>query len=146
MAKLITDRPHLVEGEEAKRIDEILKAAIAPCDRRNSLAHGRWWQFISATSTINVRGQRKGNSEWDYYTEKEIRAIGIELRTLALDLNDIKRAIENCAAITTHLRARTNDGLSTYFTRFHTNSAFPPPDAPVFVYFISSPVIVTDRF
>jgi len=43
MARLIKDRPGLVEGQEAKRIDEILKAAIAPCDRRNSLAHGRWW-------------------------------------------------------------------------------------------------------
>ena len=33
-----------------------------------------------------------------------------------------------------------------YFARFHTSSAFPPPDAAVLVYFISSPVIVTDRF
>jgi hypothetical protein len=33
----------------------------------------------------------------------------------------------------------------TYFVRFHTSSAFPPPDAAVLVYFISSPVIVTDR-
>jgi len=95
MARLIKDRPGLVEGQEAKRIDEILKAAIAPCDRRNSLAHGRWWQFISVTSTIKVRGERKGKSEWDCYTEEEIREIGIELRTRALDLNDIKRAIEN---------------------------------------------------
>jgi hypothetical protein len=35
---------------------------------------------------------------------------------------------------------------SFYFTRFHTSSAFPPPDAAVLVYFISSPVIVTIRF
>jgi hypothetical protein len=33
-----------------------------------------------------------------------------------------------------------------YFARFHTSSAFPPPDAAMLVYFISSPVIVTDRF
>ena len=36
-------RPGLVNDQEEKRIVEILKAAIAPCDRRNSLAHGRWW-------------------------------------------------------------------------------------------------------
>jgi hypothetical protein len=33
-----------------------------------------------------------------------------------------------------------------YFARFHTSSAFPPPEAAMLVYFISSPVIVTDRF
>jgi hypothetical protein len=35
---------------------------------------------------------------------------------------------------------------AAYFARFHTSSAFPPPEAAVLVYFISSPVIVTDRF
>jgi hypothetical protein len=33
-----------------------------------------------------------------------------------------------------------------YFARFHTSSAFPAPEAAMLVYFISSPVIVTDRF
>jgi hypothetical protein len=95
MANLIKDRPGLVNDQEEKRIVEILKAAIAPCDRRNFLAHGRWWRFISTTSTIKVRGERKGKPELANYTEEEIREIGIELRTLALDLNEIKRAIEN---------------------------------------------------
>ena len=45
--------------------------------------------------TIKVRGERKGKPELANYTEEEIREIGIELRTLALDLNEIKRAIEN---------------------------------------------------
>jgi len=33
-----------------------------------------------------------------------------------------------------------------YFARFHTSSAFAPPEAAMLVYFISLPVIVTDRF
>jgi hypothetical protein len=45
------------DSKKEKRIVEILKAAIAPCDRRNSLAHGRWWRFISTTSTIKVHGE-----------------------------------------------------------------------------------------
>jgi hypothetical protein len=96
MARLIKDRPGLVRDEEEKQIVQILKAAIAPCDRRNDLAHGRWYRFYPNTSTIKVRGERrKGKPEWADYTEREISEIGIELRTLALDLNEIKRAIEN---------------------------------------------------
>jgi hypothetical protein len=42
--------------------------------------------------------------------------------------------------------ARESFGYAAYLARFHTSSALPPPDAAVLVYFISSPVIVTDRF
>jgi hypothetical protein len=95
MAKLITAHPGLVEAQEEKRIDQILKDAIALCDRRNHFAHGRVYRFYPNTSTIKVRGERrKGKPEWAAYTEGEINEIGCKLRSLALDLNDIKRAIE----------------------------------------------------
>jgi hypothetical protein len=95
MAKLIEDRPGLVKDQEAKRIDQILRAAIDPCDRRNLLAHGRWWRFDPKTSTIEIRGERKGEPEWAHYTEEKILEIDFELTGLALDLNTLKRAIEN---------------------------------------------------
>jgi hypothetical protein len=95
MAKLITDRPGLVKNREAKQIVQILKEAIRPCDRRNLLAHGRWWRFDPKTSTIRIRGERKGEPEWADHTEEKIREIGSELRKLAGDLNEIKQAIEH---------------------------------------------------
>jgi hypothetical protein len=95
MAKLIKARPDLVKDQEAKQIDQILRAAIGPCDRRNLLAHGRWWRFNPKTSTIRIRGERRREPEWDNYTEQKILEIDSELTTLADDLNEIKRAIEN---------------------------------------------------
>jgi hypothetical protein len=94
MVNLIKDRPGLVKDQEAKRIVQILKDAIRPCDRRNLLAHGRWWRFDPKTSTIRIRGERKGEPEWDDYTEEKIREIDFELTELAAGLNEIKRAIE----------------------------------------------------
>jgi hypothetical protein len=96
MAKLIKNRPGLIEDQDAKRIVQILKVAIDPCDQRNHLAHGRWWRFDPNTSTIRIRGERrKAEPEWDDYTEEIIHELGSELRKLALDLNDFKRAIEH---------------------------------------------------
>jgi hypothetical protein len=96
MARLIKDRPGLVRDEEQKQIDQILKDAIGPYDERNHFAHGRLYRFYPNTSTIKVRGERrKGKPEWAEYTQGEIQEIGLKLRALALDLNDIKRAIEN---------------------------------------------------
>jgi hypothetical protein len=95
MLRLIRDRPSLVEDEEAKPVVQILKEAIDPCDQRNLLAHGRWWRFYPKTLTIRIRGERKGESEWADYTDERIDEIGVELRRLALDLDEIKRAIEH---------------------------------------------------
>jgi hypothetical protein len=63
MAKLIKDRPGLVEDQEATQIVQLLKDAIGPSDRRNLLAHGRWWRFDPKTSTIKIRGERRGETE-----------------------------------------------------------------------------------
>ena len=54
--------------------------------------------------------------------------------------------IETALIILALLIVFTPSRSAAYFARFHTSSAFPPPDAAVLVYFISSPVIVTDRF
>ena len=95
MAKLIKERPGLVEGREASEIGRILTAAIGPCDQRNLLAHGRWWRFDPKTSTITIRGERKGEPERADYTEFEILEIAGELRALATDLGKVRSDIEN---------------------------------------------------
>jgi hypothetical protein len=95
MAKLIKDRPGLVKDQEATQIVQILKAAIGSCDRRNVLAHGRWWRFDTKTSTIKIRGERSGESQWADYTEAKILAIHGELRALAAELYKLRRDIEH---------------------------------------------------
>jgi hypothetical protein len=94
MAKLIKNHPGLIQEKEASEIVRVLTGAIAPCEQRNLLAHGRWWRFDPKTSTIKIRGERKGEPEWADYTEPKISTIGIELRTLAADLYKVRRDIE----------------------------------------------------
>ena len=94
IAKLIKERPGLVEDEEAKEIDRILKAAIEPCDGRNLLAHGRWWRFDVNAKTIIIRGERKGEPEYADYTEGRILSIDGQLNALAADLYKVRREIE----------------------------------------------------
>src|SRR5262249_44513217 len=95
MAKLIEERPGLVEDQEATEIIQILKAAIGPCDRRNLLAHGRWWRFDTKTSTITIRGERKGEPKMADYTETNIFEIDLQLSALAADLYKVRREIEH---------------------------------------------------
>jgi hypothetical protein len=96
MAKLIKERPGLVEDQEATtEIIRILRAAIGPCDQRNLLAHGRWWRFDTKTSTITIRGERRGEPETADYTERKIFEIDFELSTLAVDLYKVRRDIEH---------------------------------------------------
>jgi hypothetical protein len=94
MAKLIKDRPGLVTDQEKNEIVEILKAAIGPCDKRNLLAHGRWWRFDPKTSTIKMWGERKGKRQTVDHTETEILGIADELKGLALELYKVRREIE----------------------------------------------------
>jgi len=94
MAKLIKDRPGLVTNQETKQIVEILKTAIGPCDKRNLFAHGRWWRFYPKTSTIRIRGERKGKPKAVDCTETEILGIADELRGLVLDLYKVRAEIE----------------------------------------------------
>src|SRR5262245_32395101 len=91
MAKLIKERPGLVEDQEASQIIQILNAAIGPCDRRNLLAHGRWWRFDPKTSTITIRGERKDEPKFAEYTEAKIFEIDLELSALATDLYKVRR-------------------------------------------------------
>jgi hypothetical protein len=95
IARLIKGRPGLVEDQEAREIDRILKAAIEPCDRRNLLAHGRWWRFDLKTRTITIRGERKEGPEWAEYTEGKILEIDGQLSALAAHLYRVRRDIEN---------------------------------------------------
>ena len=62
------------------------------------------------------------------------------------ELNNLQRAACREIPTTRALCGAQAPTAVVYFARFHTSSAFPPPDAAVLVYFISSPVIVTDRF
>src|SRR5262249_15440112 len=95
MAKLIKrrlkDHPDLVEEQEAIRIKRILTDAIDPCDRRNLLAHGRWWRFEVKKLTLQIRGERKGEPKVADYTVQDILWVAEKLETLAIDLERIRR-------------------------------------------------------
>jgi hypothetical protein len=84
--KLIAKK--LGEIPETKAIVKLLKDAIAPSDVRNRLAHGTWWSFDPQTATIGVRGgiQRKGETQFAYYTEMCIRATAEKFETLEAEL------------------------------------------------------------
>ena len=94
MEKLISDRPGLVEKQEALRIRQTLVDAIDPCDQRNLLAHGRWWRFVVATSTIKIRGERKGEPAEAGFTVPDILAIAEKLKTFAINLERVRSDIE----------------------------------------------------
>jgi hypothetical protein len=55
LAKLISD--HLGSIPEADAIRKILKDAIPVYEARNLLAHGHWYSFDPATSTIEARAR-----------------------------------------------------------------------------------------
>ena len=84
----------MVKDQEATQIDQILRAAIGPCDQRNLLAHGRWWRFDRKTSMIQIRGERKGGPEWGDYTEAKIFEIDFKLSVYAAELYKLRRSIE----------------------------------------------------
>jgi hypothetical protein len=93
MRKLI--EKHLGSIPEKEPIVRILNDAIDACDERNLLAHGEWWRFDSKTSTIKVRGERKGQLEWADYTEDGIVRIDVKLRALKTELYKLRRDIEH---------------------------------------------------
>src|SRR5262249_4524395 len=95
MKKLIAKK--LGKIPETKDIVKLLKDAIAPSDVRNRLAHGTWWSFDPRTTTIKVRGgiQRKGETQFAYYTEMCILATAEKFETLEAELYKLRSKIED---------------------------------------------------
>jgi hypothetical protein len=95
MKKLIAKK--LGKIPETKDIVKLLKDAIAPSDVRNRLAHGTWWSFDPRTTTIRVRGgiQRKGETQFAYYTEMCILATAEKFETLEAELYKLRSKIED---------------------------------------------------
>jgi hypothetical protein len=100
MVKLI--EKHFPHGlQEAEPIERVLTEAIAPCDRRNLLAHGEWWYFHQPTSTVTVRsstlwgdeGPDKGLEHVDF-TAADICALTEKFKDFEDELFRLGRDIE----------------------------------------------------
>jgi hypothetical protein len=74
MAKLI--EKCLGQIPETEQIRKLLEDACDPTNKRNQLAHGRWWAFDPSTATIHVRGgiQRENEDQFGEYSEETISA------------------------------------------------------------------------
>jgi hypothetical protein len=94
MAKLI--QKCLGQIPETEQIKKLLEEACDPADRRNRLAHGRWWAFDLGTATIHVRGgiQRKNEDQFSEYSEDSISAIASTFEALEAGLYKLRSAIE----------------------------------------------------
>ena len=95
MVKLIEER--LGQIPETERIKNLLEDACDPTNKRNSLAHGRWWAFDPSKATIHVRGgiQREDEDRFGAYSEETISAIAERFETLEADLYKLRSDIEN---------------------------------------------------
>jgi hypothetical protein len=82
---------------ETEHIKKLLEDACDPTNKRNQLAHGRWWAFDPNTATIHVRGgiQREDEDQFGEYSEETISAIADRFETLEAELYKLRSAIEN---------------------------------------------------
>jgi hypothetical protein len=82
---------------ETEHIKKLLEDACDPTNKRNQLAHGRWWAFDPNTATIHVRGgiQREDEDQFGEYSEETISAIADRFETLEVELYKLRSAIEN---------------------------------------------------
>jgi hypothetical protein len=95
MVKLIEKR--LGQIPETERIKNLLEDACDPTNKRNDLAHGRWWAFVPSTATIHVRSgiQREDKDQFSEYSEETISAIAERFETLEAYLYKLRSGIEN---------------------------------------------------
>jgi hypothetical protein len=91
MTKLI--RKWLGEIPELGQIENCLCRAVQLCHDRNQLAHGIWWRFDSATSTVTVSTEREDEDHKDFGSA-EITRIAEQFKDLEVELWKLKRLIE----------------------------------------------------
>jgi len=102
MKRLIHDnkaRLGTMPPQELQRIVSTLKRSVSPCDLRNLLAHGHWWEFNSDTYSIKVRrGKLAKQPVQDWHvtvTVDEISRAEIELTDIEAELYQLQKAIED---------------------------------------------------
>lgn len=91
LAKLIRD--HLGSIPEADAIRKILKDAIPVYEARNLLAHGHWYSFDPATSTIEARAW-DGGAKPRNFTEAEIWFLRDQFKEFLAELHKLRFEIE----------------------------------------------------
>jgi hypothetical protein len=95
LAKLISD--HLGSIPEADAIRKILKDAIPVYEARNLLAHGHWYSFDPATSTIEARAW-DGGAKPRNFTEAEIWFLRDQFKEFLAELHKLRFEIEKLRA------------------------------------------------
>jgi hypothetical protein len=94
MVKLI--EKHLGQVPETEQIKKLLEDACDPTNKRNHLAHGRWWAFDPSTATIHARSgiQREDEDQFSEYSEETISAIADRFESLEAGLYKLRSDIE----------------------------------------------------
>lgn len=91
LAKLIRDRHGSIP--EADAIRKILKDAIPAYKARNLLAHGHWWSFDPATSTIEARAWH-GEADPRNFSAAEIWSLRDQFKEFLAELHKLRLEIE----------------------------------------------------
>jgi hypothetical protein len=96
LARLIRDR--LGSIPEAAAIRKILKDAIPAYKARNLLAHGHWWSFDPATSTIEARAWH-GEAAPRTFTEADIWSLRDQFKDFSAELHKLRFEIERARKV-----------------------------------------------
>jgi hypothetical protein len=99
MRKLIRlNRERLgVPQEDIERVANALKRAITPCDLRNLLAHGTWWELAQDKQAMKVRREKLQPDQEQHVTVKvhEIDDATSKLRDIEKELSQFQTPIED---------------------------------------------------
>jgi Protein of unknown function (DUF3606) len=91
---------HLGKGlPQTQQIEQLLTDAIEPCQQRDFLVHGHWWNFDRRTETVTVRGASRSKERPDDppeqrdYTASDIHALAERFADLEAELYKLRRSL-----------------------------------------------------
>jgi hypothetical protein len=113
-----TDSPEKEEtrgSAEGRRVANALKRAIPPCDLRNLLAHGTWWELNPDKPAMKVRREKLRTGHKRHVTVKveKIDDEANELRNIEAELFRFRGPIEERLLT----KRRRQIGLSAWIER-----------------------------
>jgi hypothetical protein len=90
MRRLINDNRErlnsILPPKDVEKLVALLKQAIRPCELRNLLAHGHWWELDPNTETILVRRARGDGKRHVAVTVADINHAASELIEIEVEL------------------------------------------------------------
>jgi hypothetical protein len=77
----------MLPPKDVEKLVALLKQAIRPCELRNLLAHGHWWELDPNTETILVRRARGDGKRHVAVTVADINRAASELIEIEVELS-----------------------------------------------------------